>query len=209
MDRFSIHGRLQSTELSRVGDLSDWTGIHAGRWKSIPERATLVPKYRDFWMSQLQRSTVIQKGILEIVCMSAQLQFTALKHLLLPKYILAVIWHSPSVTSERLWCDMLTQNRITLPCCKTQRGFLQKLSSRLQSWKRETEAPCLDPAAANHPFITNGVCFQRAVSGLPCWLSGKESTCQCRRQGFDPRSRKIPHAAGQLSRCAVTIEHVL
>ena len=32
---------------------------------------------------------------------------------------------------------------------------------------------------------------------LPWWLSGKESTCQCRRQGFCPRARKIPHAAGQ------------
>ena len=33
--------------------------------------------------------------------------------------------------------------------------------------------------------------------GLPCvglsrWLSGKESACQCRRQGFDPWVRKIP-----------------
>ena len=24
------------------------------------------------------------------------------------------------------------------------------------------------------------------------WLSGKESTCQCRRHGFDPWVRKIP-----------------
>ena len=28
--------------------------------------------------------------------------------------------------------------------------------------------------------------------GLPWWLSGKESTCQCRRHGFDPWVRKIP-----------------
>ena len=28
--------------------------------------------------------------------------------------------------------------------------------------------------------------------GLPCWLSGKESTCKCRRHGFDPWVRKIP-----------------
>ena len=27
---------------------------------------------------------------------------------------------------------------------------------------------------------------------LPWWLSGKESACQCRRQGFDPWVRKIP-----------------
>ena len=27
---------------------------------------------------------------------------------------------------------------------------------------------------------------------LPWWLGGKESTCQCRRCGFDPWARKIP-----------------
>ena len=36
-------------------------------------------------------------------------------------------------------------------------------------------------------------------AGLPWWLSGKESTCQSRRHGFDPCSGKIPHATGQLS----------
>ena len=35
--------------------------------------------------------------------------------------------------------------------------------------------------------------------GLPWWLSGKESACQCRRLGFDPYSRKIQHAMVQLS----------
>ena len=29
-------------------------------------------------------------------------------------------------------------------------------------------------------------------SGLPMWLSGKESTCQCRRPGFNPWGGKIP-----------------
>ena len=28
--------------------------------------------------------------------------------------------------------------------------------------------------------------------GLPWWLRGKESTCQCRRHGFDPWVGKIP-----------------
>ena len=28
--------------------------------------------------------------------------------------------------------------------------------------------------------------------GLPWWLSGKESACQCRRHGFDPSVEKIP-----------------
>ena len=30
------------------------------------------------------------------------------------------------------------------------------------------------------------------IYGLPCWLSGKESTCQCRRLGFDPQGREEP-----------------
>ena len=36
--------------------------------------------------------------------------------------------------------------------------------------------------------------------GLPRWLSGKESACQCRRHGFDPWSGKIPQALEQRSR---------
>ena len=43
---------------------------------------------------------------------------------------------------------------------------------------------------------------------IPWWLSGKESTCQCRRQRFDPWSRKISHTVEQLSLCATTTEPV-
>jgi len=32
----------------------------------------------------------------------------------------------------------------------------------------------------------------RGEGGLPWWLSGKESTCQCRNSGFDPWVGKIP-----------------
>ena len=46
-------------------------------------------------------------------------------------------------------------------------------------------------------------------TGLPWWLSGKEFTCQCRGQGFDPLSRNIPHAVEQLSLCVPTTEPVL
>ena len=35
--------------------------------------------------------------------------------------------------------------------------------------------------------------------GLPWWLSGKVSACQCRRHRFHPWSLKIPHATDQLS----------
>ena len=43
--------------------------------------------------------------------------------------------------------------------------------------------------------------------GLPWWLTGKESTCQCRERGFDPWT--VPHASEWLSPCATTIEPVL
>ena len=46
---------------------------------------------------------------------------------------------------------------------------------------------------------------QIKIPGLPWWLSGKESTCQCRRRGFDPWSGEMPHAAELLSpRAAAT-----
>ena len=40
-------------------------------------------------------------------------------------------------------------------------------------------------------------------------LSGKESACQCRRQGFDPWSRKLSHAMEWLNPCATAIQPVL
>ena len=42
--------------------------------------------------------------------------------------------------------------------------------------------------------------FATPSKELPWWLSGKESTCQCRRCGFDPWLRKIPwKKKGQLT----------
>ena len=36
------------------------------------------------------------------------------------------------------------------------------------------------------------VCVCREKVRLPCWLSGKESACQCKRHSFDPWVGKIP-----------------
>ena len=46
-------------------------------------------------------------------------------------------------------------------------------------------------------------------SGLPWWLSGKESICQCRSHEFSPWSGKIPHVVEQLSLSTTAIEAVL
>ena len=45
--------------------------------------------------------------------------------------------------------------------------------------------------------------------GFPCWLSGKEFACPCRRHKFNPWSRKIAHALAHLRPCATTIEPAL
>ena len=41
-------------------------------------------------------------------------------------------------------------------------------------------------------FPYRGKLLALNIFGLPSWLSGRESTCQCRRHGFDPWSRRSP-----------------
>ena len=45
--------------------------------------------------------------------------------------------------------------------------------------------------------------------GLPWWLSGRESACQCWRHRFDPWSWKISSTVKRLSPCTTSIEPVL
>ena len=47
--------------------------------------------------------------------------------------------------------------------------------------------------------ITEHESEQSNQTGLPWWYSREELACQCRGQGFNPWSRKIPHAMEQLS----------
>ena len=51
--------------------------------------------------------------------------------------------------------------------------------------------------------------FIKAYTGLAWWHSRWESACQCRQHGFNPWSRKIPHAVDQLSPCPTTAEPTL
>ena len=46
----------------------------------------------------------------------------------------------------------------------------------------------------------------KKTHGLPWWLNGKASNCQCKRYGLDPWSGKIPHASEQVSPRAETTE---
>lgn len=60
-----------------------------------------------------------------------------------------------------------------------------------------------EPRAMNgHSGIKNLVIkrtFLVLKTGLPRWLSGKKSTCQCRRHRSHPWSGRIPHGVEQLS----------
>ena len=51
--------------------------------------------------------------------------------------------------------------------------------------------------------------FKISCLGLPWWLSGKESACQCRGHRFKLWSRETPHAVEQLNPCAAATEPVL
>ena len=52
----------------------------------------------------------------------------------------------------------------------------------------------LSPNSQSPAFTQNVVYLRCPVkyAGLPWWLNVKESTCQCRRLGFDPWIGKIP-----------------
>ena len=52
----------------------------------------------------------------------------------------------------------------------------------------------------NRPITSTEIetVIKNLPTGLHLWRSGWESACQCRGHGFEPWSRKIPHAAEQL-----------
>ena len=56
---------------------------------------------------------------------------------------------------------------------------------------------CMDIPHFIHSFISHWIHYSvfglfPLFQGLSWWLRGKESTCQCRRCGFDPQVGKIP-----------------
>ena len=77
--------------------------------------------------------------------------------------------------------------------------FSEKLDSRMrmEAGRLPTltvEEPGQEPPGTLpvlYPVLVSLSCGNK-YHGLPRWLSGKESACQCRRRGFDPWARKIP-----------------
>ena len=82
--------------------------------------------------------------------------------------------------------------------------------SRQQETQEETKGNCRHSGNGDNVILEMAGEFQVFISllyllrylhyllfyvtdiGLPWWLSGKESACQCRRPEFDPCIRKIP-----------------
>ena len=74
----------------------------------------------------------------------------------------------------------------------------------------KTSVICLDVCTCVCTCVHTSVSDQKqATGGLPWWLSGKESVCQCRRRGFDPWYGEISHALEQLSLSVTATESVL
>ena len=52
------------------------------------------------------------------------------------------------------------------------------------------------------------ILFKNMYVELPWWASGKECALKCRGHRFDPWSRKVPYAMGQLSPCITATESI-
>ena len=77
-----------------------------------------------------------------------------------------------------------------------QRKLVQPLIAECGSTLRKRGSAIPTAASSCHHFHPV-LCVQTVIAPLltaqlPRWLSGKESTCQCRRHGFNSWARKIP-----------------
>ena len=107
--------------------------------------------------------------------------------------------HNPSLPRTQLFC---------LSSCHKGHTYQLLLSPSGQKASKGSLLKLNDVYMASLLLYTLSILPNRKFIGLPWWLSGKESTCQCRRHGFSLWSRKIPHAAEQPSPWATTIESV-
>ena len=92
-------------------------------------------------------------------------------------------------------------------------GGLQSMGwqswTRLSDWREKEEREHSMVTILLHCMfesIVNRINVKSFHHRFPQWSTGKESTFQCSRHGFDPWSGKIPYATGQLSPCATATE---
>ena len=78
------------------------------------------------------------------------------------------------------------------------------LSNHMGQWD-----DVIDPYIHSFIHLFSRICYKSSNQGLPWWLSGKESACQCRTHGFELWLGKIPHITEQLSLWGTVIVPVL
>ena len=89
--------------------------------------------------------------------------------------------------------------------CREMERLIKKLSVSCRSHLDEEEEQRKQKGLQEK---ISGKVIRSAQAFLRGYLAAgvSESACQCRGHGFEPWSRKIPHAAEQLSPCATTTE---
>jgi len=99
--------------------------------------------------------------------------------------------HSPSLFSLT---PCLCSERASI-CVASRKSHLEGFLSRSQRYTKASKLSLPDHQSCQ--FLGWGVdqveilSWNILMKGLPRWLSGKESTCQCRRHRFDPWIGKI------------------
>ena len=68
-----------------------------------------------------------------------------------------------------------------------------------QACNRPSHLPTTPQKGEKQKLSNKDIFLKSYGPGLPWRLGRKEFACQCRRQGFDPWTGKIPQATGQLS----------
>ena len=129
--------------------------------------------------------------------------------------------HAPTLSALYIPFTGARTDSGVFPCTDPERLFPFDFGG-LDFWLQEVflipKSPCF--SAQGSPSLRENYYFQVSLRslawkrcknhlGLSWWLRDKESACQCSRHGFNPWSRKIPHAVEQLRHCATTIESVL
>ena len=87
--------------------------------------------------------------------------------------------------------------------CRMQHRYRTCPASVYRRRRNNCEAACVNSAQAGDSHTL------KVPRDLPWWLSGKESTCQCKGHRFDPPAGKILHAVDQLSPGATSTEPAL